>query len=190
VNFYLIGINYKTAPSDVRELAYKNRQQIEKFCRHDLSGQAAVLFTCNRMEIYGVSTDRFAYVNVFYKLKQAYPKIFSWAYLKENTHKTIRHSLRLACGLESQIVGEGQIVDQLRLWVERKDVPQILRDKWKLILLWAQDIRLLSGIEDFKKDIADFTLDDLHRRLSSVSQKKTQRMKPDFRLHFEQVYAL
>jgi glutamyl-tRNA reductase len=172
MTFYLIGINYKTVSNEVRELAYRKRQCIEMFCRQELSGQAAVLFTCNRIEIYGFAKDVRVNMEVLKKVKDVFPEIFSGAYFKLSGHETFQHALRLACGLESQILGERQIVGQLRSWIAKDGFPQELRHKWGLILAWASELRTSLGIDKVKKDIVDFTLEDLQGRLGTLENKK------------------
>jgi glutamyl-tRNA reductase len=171
MNFYLIGINYKTVPDQVRELAYRQRHCIKDFCREELKGQASVLFTCNRVEIYGFTRGTFIDVDVFLKIKEVFPEIFSHGYFKSNTHEALCHFLRLACGLDSQIRGEGQIVEQLRSWIAKDIVSCELRNKLESVLEWAIDIRALSNIDDFKKDIVDFTLEDCRDHLDDLKGK-------------------
>ena len=159
-------------PFDIRELAYQKRQAIELFCQNVLRGQAAVLFTCNRVEIYGTSKDISQSVVVFDQVRSTFPEIFDQAYFKNNTYTTVQYALRLACGLESQIPGEIQISQQLHCWLNRNTLPEGLKAEWNSILGWAEVIRSLTGMEHFKKDIADFTLEDIQKRIGSLNQKK------------------
>ena len=104
-------------------------------------------------------------------MQQAFPDILDNAYLQKNTYEVARHALRLACGLESQIVFESQILDQLRAWVKGGDVPPALKILWRMILDLVHDIRFRTGVNCLKKDIVDFMLEDIAERIGILEDK-------------------
>jgi len=169
--FYLIGIDYKTVPLSIRESAYRQRQEIYDFWQ-SVEGEAAVLFTCNRVEVYAVAEDMFSVVKNTDLFQSRFPDIFGNAYIKEGRGKVIRHALRLASGLESQLFGEGQIMEQLKSWKSQDSFPPLLKNIWSEILGLAHDIRVRSALNKSQHSIAELVLEDLIPRVSLNGRKK------------------
>lgn len=162
--FYLIGIDYKTAPQGVREYFYRKRLGIIDFWK---TKEAALLFTCNRIEIYVATqnTDTaFGYLRDFSK---AYPDFFKYVYIKYDEREVFRHTLRLASGLESQLEGELQIFQQLDNWHRQGHLPFALDELWGNVLSLAKDIRVKSGLNEEGNNIAGVVYADLCKRLDS-----------------------
>ncbi|MFC1708617.1 hypothetical protein ACFL2J_00960 [Candidatus Omnitrophota bacterium] len=172
MNFYVIGIDYRAIQPEIRQVICRRRNEIEEHCQNINLGQIAVLFTCNRIEIYGTASDDSSVWKIVYSLRKRFPELFSKIYVKNSSHKTIRHALRLACGLESPILGEQQIVDQLRLWVGSGLLPLLLRALWVQVLAVAEDIRFKSGINIGKSDVVEFVLSDLKKRINLQKQRE------------------
>ena len=80
--------------------------------------ELAILSTCNRTEFYAVAPDARAAARLFISqmqhLKGNMPgSVFDKFYLKEETDAK-RHLLRVACGLDSLVVGENEIAGQIK----------------------------------------------------------------------------
>jgi len=161
--FYLIGIDYKTAPLGLREHFYRQSPAIIDFWK---TKEAALLFTCNRIEIYATTqnTDTaFGYITEFSKI---FPDFFKQAYTRYGEREVFRHALRLASGLESQLEGELQIFQQLDHWYRRGYLPFALNELWGNALSLARDIRVQSGLNDDGNNIAGVVYADLSKRLN------------------------
>jgi len=118
----VIGLSHKTATVEVREkLSIKEadwNSASSKLCEYDAVQEAAVLSTCNRFEVYVVASDPFlATRDVMAFLKEhsgltdieLRPNLF----VLQNEDATW-HLLRVASGLDSLVVGEGQILSQVK----------------------------------------------------------------------------
>jgi len=163
--FYLIGTDYKTAPLGVRECFYRKRLEIIDFWR---AKEAALLSTCNRIEIYATSNNAdtaFGYIAEFSK---NFPDFFKYAYIKYAEKEVFQHALRLASGLESQIQGELQIFQQLDNWHRQEYLPFTLDELWERVLSLAKDIRTQSGLNEDRDNIAGVVYADLSKRLKST----------------------
>lgn len=124
----VIGVNHKTAPVSLREKlsfgadlpeAYDSLKELADF------GGAVIVSTCNRSEIYigfddvsdteeevsPQSQSVRAWLADFKRL--ALPEILPFLYVYEDT-KAVNHWLRVASGLDSMILGEPQILGQIR----------------------------------------------------------------------------
>ncbi len=115
-----VGINYNTAPVTIRErLAFpteildttlKNLWNIQEI------SEAAILSTCNRTEFYyqAESDDQTALITWIANTKNIKPAEFTPYLYSYKDSQSIRHMFRVACGLDSMILGEPQILGQMK----------------------------------------------------------------------------
>ncbi|MFH1305768.1 MAG: hypothetical protein ABIH74_05155 [Candidatus Omnitrophota bacterium] len=157
---YLIGMDYKTAALSAREKAYRERREIESFCGESRK-ESAALFTCNRAEIYGLAESIGHAAEKIKQFQHAFPGFLDNTHVKYGNDEVIHHALRLAGGLESQIVGETQILEQLESWIEKEAFPPVLKKVWKTVLIRARGIRLKSRLSEGACDIAEIIAADI-----------------------------
>ena len=120
----VIGLNHKTAPVEIREkLAFKNSSlhPLEKLKKEVSSFKEGLfLSTCNRVEFYFILKrdqknkflmDFFSFIEneSSFKWKDLEPHF----YFLEN-EKAIKHLFEVACGLDSLVIGEPQILGQVK----------------------------------------------------------------------------
>lgn len=155
MNFFYLGIDHKVASIDIREAIYWKREAISKFlARYD---QTAVFATCNRFEIYGIGKDEFSSGVLTDIFRDKFKPLFDNAYVAYNKKSVLRHVVRLASGLESQIKGELQIYGQVASWAEKRDFPDGLAPLVHDALLAAHDIRMKNGFNKPENNIAVVT---------------------------------
>lgn len=119
MGYLTAGINHKTAPISLREQVAFSPDQLPEALRdasHYLkTKEIAILSTCNRTELYFTShTDRQKALNwltSYHNLDQQLLKDHSYIYQNEYA---VRHIMRVACGLDSMVLGEPQILGQLK----------------------------------------------------------------------------
>lgn len=115
-----VGINYNTAPVAVRErLAFPTDildNTLKNFWNLREISEAAILSTCNRTEFYyqSESDDQATLVNWIADTKQISPTEFTPYLYSYKDSQSIRHMFRVACGLDSMILGEPQILGQMK----------------------------------------------------------------------------
>ncbi len=115
-----LGLNHTTAPVSVREkLAFPN-ERLGELLRNLVSlpgiKEAAILSTCNRTELYchTQAPDRRILVDWLAQTQNlAADEIEPYLYLHTDK-ETIRHLFRVACGLDSMVLGEPQILGQMK----------------------------------------------------------------------------
>ena len=122
MNLLVVGLNHRTAPIDVREkVAFSDDEVRDILARtrsEETLGEVLVLSTCNRTEFYGLSTDNGAaemYIrNLITQQKRvdlaAHP---GYAYTLSDV-ESARHLMRVATGLDSMLLGEPQILGQVK----------------------------------------------------------------------------
>lgn len=114
------GINHKTAPVDVRERVAFNPQDLvgalQQLTALPLIHEAAILSTCNRTEIVCTleEADSAAVVDWFQHYhKLSREEVEPYVYVHPDQF-AVRHMLRVAAGLDSMILGEPQILGQMK----------------------------------------------------------------------------
>jgi glutamyl-tRNA reductase len=165
--FYLIGVGLSRAPYYLQERIFRDRGRISDFWSPKASRQAAVLITCNRLEIYAVAGDLAEYIRTVMLFKSRFGYLFRAraAYVKAGKKEIFAHALRLASGLDSQLKGETQILEQIRAWVKGGLLPALIKDLWEDIIPLAENIRQETGLDDEKRNIASAVYEDLARRV-------------------------
>ncbi|WCK53670.1 glutamyl-tRNA reductase [Aneurinibacillus sp. Ricciae_BoGa-3] len=122
MHILLIGLNYRTAPVEIRErFAFNDEDKpraISMLLNTKSVLEGVVLGTCNRTEIYAVvdqlHTGRH-FIKAFLSQWFDVPRedFIDHIYIKENDH-AVRHLFRVACGLDSMVLGETQILGQVK----------------------------------------------------------------------------
>jgi len=115
-----VGINYNTAPVSIRErLTFPAdilQSSLKELWRLKDISEAAILSTCNRTEFYCKSTtaDQQILIDWVAKSKKIAPEDFAPYLYCHTDGQLIRHMFRVACGLDSMILGEPQILGQMK----------------------------------------------------------------------------
>ena len=113
----ILGLNYKTAPVEVREKISLDKESIrrglENLDGYDEIEEAVILSTCNRTEIYAVTSTNCAanIKNFMNDLTGGGVEKFLYEYDGENC---VQHIFNVAASLDSLIIGESQILSQVK----------------------------------------------------------------------------
>ncbi len=167
MDFYLIGIDYKSAPIEIREDFYRRREGIAGRWLRNKAGRGVMLSTCNRFEIYG-SFDTISQSKIdVEEFKSLFSEFARYAYVESGYLNVFKHALRLACGLESQLQGELESLSQLYAWNSQRGLHQGISDLWNEVLPLAGEIRAASGLALRVNTIADVVFYDLNRQLKT-----------------------
>jgi glutamyl-tRNA reductase len=115
----ILGLNHTTAPVEVREQVVFAGDQIGRALvrLREIDGieEAVLLSTCNRTEFYVITSDsgRDALRNWLHEEGNLDPA-FGDTLFSLDEEQAIRHIFRVACGLDSMVLGEPQILGQLK----------------------------------------------------------------------------
>ena len=116
-NFFIAGINYKKTDANLRgRYAINCDQYATLFTLAPAYGvkEFFVLSTCNRTEIYGFAENAASLSQLLCTQTQGAPDTFlSMAYTKKGVN-AIEHLFNVAAGLDSQILGDYEIVGQIK----------------------------------------------------------------------------
>ncbi len=126
VELAVFGLNHRTAPLVVREhwafSAEEARKALEDAQDLVSSSENLILSTCNRTEIYslvpqtgnGGATNLQDLIDLFHRFKNIRREGNDANFYTLKKHEVVEHLFRLAGGLDSMIIGEGQILRQIR----------------------------------------------------------------------------
>jgi glutamyl-tRNA reductase len=121
MNLLFVGWNHRATPVEVRErLAFtpeKAREAMHRLSQERILTEGAIVATCNRSEVYGL-TEREDGAEAVAAFLSAFHRVDS-TLLRETAQsgrgdETVRHLYRVAAGLDSMVLGEAQILGQIR----------------------------------------------------------------------------
>lgn len=115
---YAFGINHQTASVATREkMAFRPEEtgQILQDCSQELAiSELSLLSTCNRTEFYGIGSGRPDLLHWLAERKKLSSEQLSTACFEMDGRQAVRHIFRVACGLDSLVLGEPQILGQMK----------------------------------------------------------------------------
>ncbi|MCA0931180.1 glutamyl-tRNA reductase [Lutimonas saemankumensis] len=115
--FYVIGLNYKKADVVTRSnfslSKEKQKELLEEAKRINIKS-VVILSTCNRIEIIGFAKHPFQLISLLCKYSKGTMEEFAKvSYVYKNSEAS-EHIIRIATGIDSQILGDYEIVGQLK----------------------------------------------------------------------------
>jgi len=123
MHIILLGVNHRTAPVELRERvafsAENARRAAQELRSGGVVGEVVVVSTCNRSELYGVFGENAehaaaaleSFITTFHGLPAG---SLNGALYHHNDHDAVRHLFRVASGLDSMLLGEAEILGQVR----------------------------------------------------------------------------
>jgi glutamyl-tRNA reductase len=117
---FAFGLNFKTAPVDVREKLYLNEDEIQIFLDSvkDRLSECMVVSTCNRTEVYAVSNSAHIDLdflrNILLDIKEAHGLVDEEHFFALISCAACQQLFNVATSIDSRVVGDSQILRQLR----------------------------------------------------------------------------
>jgi glutamyl-tRNA reductase len=118
VTLFALGLNHQTAPLEVRERVAFAAQSLEGALAELVRGrgaqEAAILSTCNRTELYlsaGEPARAAEWLAHYHRFKPGELSPYLYTLPRD---QAVRHAFRVAAGLDSMVLGEPQILGQLK----------------------------------------------------------------------------
>ncbi|MBD0264694.1 MAG: glutamyl-tRNA reductase [Tolypothrix sp. Co-bin9] len=154
----VVGLSHKTAPVEVREKLSIPEPQTESAIAHLASyphiQEVAILSTCNRLEIYIVTPETeqgIREVTQFLSEYSKLPVVSLRQHLFMLLHQdAVMHLMRVSAGLDSLVLGEGQILAQVKhthkLGQQYNGIKTILNRLFKQALTAVKRVRTETSI--------------------------------------------
>ncbi|MDT0294417.1 glutamyl-tRNA reductase [Mesonia ostreae] len=116
-SFYAIGLSYQKADADIRGKFNLNEEQKKSLiidAKNEGVDGILITSTCNRTEIYGFAQHPFQLIKLLCQHTNGTVEEFEKvAYVYKN-HQAISHMFKVGTGLDSQILGDFEIISQLK----------------------------------------------------------------------------
>lgn len=148
-----VGLNHQTAPLSIREkLAFAAAalpKAVRNLARSNAATEAVILSTCNRTELYcvGDSEEIIRWLADYHSLpiEEISPYLYTLG-----MQETVRHAFRVACGLDSMVLGEpqilGQIKDAVRVAQEQESMGKKLNALFQKTFSVAKEVRTDTAV--------------------------------------------
>ena len=151
---YSIGINHRTAPLALRErVAFHNEELRRALTDLSSSGrvhEAAILSTCNRTEIYCQADSPLATTQWLAQYRHLPHHELEPYFYQHPDREAVRHAFRVASGLDSMVLGEpqilGQMKDAVRIAREAGTLGVTLNKLFQHTFAVAKDVRSTTAI--------------------------------------------
>ena len=183
MEIFATGLNYKTAPVEIREkLSIKDEEiqsVLDKLSENQHIYEICLLSTCNRVEVYGVSDNlEEAYkwiLDVFSKISDLNKDILKNHIFFYKDREAIKHIFRVSASLDSMVIGEPQIVcqfkDSFSIARESKTVRHILTKLFDKALNVSKRIRTSTGISKRAVSISYAAVELAKKIFGDLSEK-------------------
>ena len=179
----LLGINHETASVDLREcLAFSEDEAADALVllrKNKYIKEALIFSTCNRVEVLIVTEDRTKGTDAATKFLSEFKKVpatqFEDALYVYNGDEAVRHIFRVASSLDSMMVGEHQILGQIKEAYRNATVKKtsgvILNRLLHRTFFVAKKVRSETGIGDHAVSIS-YAAIELGRKIFGTLESK------------------
>lgn len=177
--FYVIGINYKKSDAAVRGKFAINQEQyanILKLAPTFGVYEFFILSTCNRTEVYGFSEDVQTFISLLCTQTEGDAATFSTlSYIKNGT-EAIEHFFSVGAGLDSQILGDYEIVGQIKSAVKfSKDhgfISTFIERLTNSILQASKIIKNQTALSEGTVSVSFAAVQYIKEKVSNISEKR------------------
>lgn len=179
MQLFALGLNHQTAPVDVREKVAFSTEALPQ-ALHDLIGrtaanEAAIISTCNRTEIYCNSPEpaRVAdWLAAYHQLGGHNIQPYLYTFPRE---QAVDHAFRVASGLESMVLGEPQILGQIKDAVKSAEsagtLGTVLHKLFQTTFSVAKEVRTRTEIGASSVSLAAASVKLAERIFPSIAQQ-------------------
>lgn len=173
MSLLVVGVSHRSAPVSVLERAALSADAQAKLLQDTLAAEpvaeAATLATCNRIELYA-DVDKFhaGVAELSTLLAQhcgvGLEELTPYLYVHYED-RAVHHLFSVACGLDSMVVGEGQILGQIKdalaLGQELHTAGRLLNDLFQQALRVGKRAHSETGIDRAGQSVVTFGLEQL-----------------------------
>jgi glutamyl-tRNA reductase len=180
MSLYTLGLNHTTAPLDLRERVTFAPDALSGALR-ELTSQrvvkeAAILSTCNRTEVYfhgGEPEPVARWLESAHRLPPAALRPYVYTL---NNDRAVTHAFRVASGLDSMVLGEPQILGQMKQAVRQAEAAGslglVLNRLFQRTFAVAKDVRTQTDIGTASISMAAASVKIAERIFPSLSEQR------------------
>ena len=174
----MAGIDYSTAKLSQREIFAFSKNQAQSSMQsvkesYGVNG-CVIISTCNRTEIWICEDDQkqtdLGYV--LCTLKKVGLEEYSALLIRREGIEAVRHLFETACGLKSQILGEDQILSQIKLSIESarnaKTINEVMEKMFQAAITSAKKIKSTVRLTAYDESTATKALEIINKHYHSL----------------------
>ena len=182
MNIFVMGLNHRTAPVELRERLAFSREAAATalllFREMHPGAEAAILSTCNRVEIIAASEavtpqDLMTFLS---RARNVPVAAFSNYVFNVEGEAAVRHVFRVISGLDSMVLGEYQIVNQLKtayeMAHEQETAGPILHRLFHHAFGVSKRVRTETSLGEGKTSMSSIAVDLMRKRLDTLAGKR------------------
>ncbi len=184
MGFFVLGINHKDCPVEIREKLHFGAKQIAETLAgvqdHTALSELLILSTCNRVEFYGFTEEeRLPEKQIFDLIAVSHPvspSLYQSFLYRHEGKSAIHHLFRVATGLDSLVIGENEILGQLRdafrMANEARSVHSLLYRLMEKALKIGKDVRTQTKINEGAVSIPSVAVELAEKIFGKLSGEK------------------
>jgi glutamyl-tRNA reductase len=180
MQLFAFGINHQSAPLEVRERVAFNVEGLPVALRdlvdHEPVREAAIISTCNRTEVYCNAQDpgkAVQWLAGYHQLRPATLEPFLYTLPRE---RAVKHAFRVASGLDSMVLGEPQILGQMKQAVRSAEkagtLGLVLHKLFQQTFSVAKEVRTRTDIGAASVSMAAAAVRLAERIFSSIGEQR------------------
>ncbi len=180
MQLFAFGMNHHTAPLAVREQVTFNAENLEAALRdlvaRESVREAAIISTCNRTEVYCSTHEPIRAIDWlarFHHLKAPALEPFLYTLPRE---RAVTHAFRVASGLDSMVIGEPQILGQMKDAVKSAEhagtLGTVLHKLFQSTFSVAKEVRTQTDIGASSVSMAAAAIKVAERIYPSIAEQK------------------
>ena len=180
MSLYTLGLNHQTAPLDVREQVVFSPDALGHALRDLLARpkvkEAAILSTCNRTEVYVHGTEPqpvVRWLEDFHRVPKDSLSPYIYTLPRE---QAVTHAFRVASGLDSMVLGEPQILGQMKQAVRHAEsagsLGLVLNRLFQRTFAVAKDVRTQTDIGSASISMAAAAVKLAERIFPTISDQR------------------
>ncbi len=183
-NLLMVGINYRTAPIDLREKlaagAEKTRQVLSRLRVDFPHGEFMLLSTCNRVELYsafpiGKDPSENALIDQLAAIGSVSAEVLTGHVYVRHSAGMVEHLFRVASSVDSMVLGETQILGQVRdayqLACQLDVVGTMLHSICQRALAAGKDVHENTGLSEGRTSVAGVAVELIGEVFDSLADK-------------------
>ena len=177
MNLFCVGISHHTANVETRE-RYLPRRPGESLRADCGCAEAVMLATCNRVELYAAARDTVTTEQVAHCLarREAPPGEDGSGFYRYEGEECVRHLFRVVCGLDSMVIGETEILGQVKkayaLARESGSAGPLLHRLFQRAFHVAKQVRSRTEITRGAVSVASVVVDLAVKIFRDLAQRK------------------
>ena len=184
MSIVVAGLNHRSAPVEMREkFAFSDAelpQALESFRSNGIVSEAVILSTCNRVEVYAAGNKPEGQlidttVNFLIKSRNIYTQLNGEIYTMGEPDSLI-HLFRVASGLDSMVLGETEILGQLKkaydIALSGKHTGNFLNRSFQRAFNVAKKIRSETNIQKGSISVASVAVELAEKIFETIKSRK------------------